>query len=53
MNRQNFPKLNKFSQVTINIESSSQIESYFMRYLAFQNKLVKKIQPDTTEILIS
>lgn len=53
MKRQNFPKLNKLSQITMIIDPSTQIESYFIRYLAFQNKIVKKIKPDTNEILVS
>ena len=53
MKGQNFPKLDKLSQVVFNIDSSIQLESYFIRYLAFQNKIVKNIKPDTNKILIS
>ena len=41
MKGQNFAKLDKLSQVVFNIDSSIQLESYFKRYLAFQNKIVK------------
>jgi hypothetical protein len=53
MQGQNFPKIDKFSQVVFKIDSSLPLESYFMRYLAFQNKIVKTIKPDTNKILIS
>ena len=53
MKGQNFAKLDKLSQVVFNIDSSIQLESYFKRYLAFQNKIVKNNKSDTNKILIS
>lgn len=53
MNRQNYPEIDKLGQVVFIMDSSLQLESYFMRYLAFQNKIVKNNKSDTNKILIS
>ncbi len=46
MKRQNLSKSEKLSKVQ-NIEATSKaLEQYFARYLAFQNKIVKKIPVD-------
>jgi hypothetical protein len=53
MNGQNFPKIDELCQIVFIKDPSLQLESYFMRYLAFQNKIVKNIKSDTNKILIS
>lgn len=42
MNAQFLPKTKKISQVVSNKGFSGPLEEYFMRYLTFQNKIVKK-----------
>ena len=53
MKRQILPKRNKLSQVSIHEGGSSHLESYFIRYLQFQNKIVRELKSDANEILVS
>lgn len=45
-------KINKLSQVGIIKASSHSNVEYYMRYLAFQNKLVKKINLTQTNLIL-
>ena len=42
-------KRENLRQVSLRLATSMQVEKYFVRYLHFQNKLVKKINLDTLE----
>jgi hypothetical protein len=53
MKRQNLPKIDKLSQVVFNNDASLHLEQYFIRYLAFQDKIVRSIKSDSNKILIS
>lgn len=50
MKGQNLSKPEKIRQVVLISVSSLPIEQYFMRYLYFQNKIVKKTKFDTNEL---
>lgn len=49
MDVQFLPKTKKISKVVSNKVFSGPIEEYFMRYLTFQNKIVKKVNLDLNE----
>ena len=48
MEGQNLPKTDNLSQSGSITESSMHLKKYFMRYLNFQNELVKKVKIGTT-----
>lgn len=50
MEGRNLPKTNKLRKAAVISESSMYLKQYFMRYLSFQNEIVKKVKIDTNEL---